>query len=192
MTKEINLVPENIIKKHGEYRRVKFIIVLEIFLMFVFSTVVGTLFVLNRDLLVKSLDLQTKIRSLENKIARMQLTANQGADFSARIIEIERVLENRQHLSIFISNFIKIVPSGVKVEKIYIGEKSKIIVGGTSVSYGVLADFLAVFGKEAKIKDSIYSDSALTEISLKKETGLISFTLEIGIKPESLVTKGIL
>jgi hypothetical protein len=122
----------------------------------------------------------------------MQLTANQGADFSARIIEIERVLENRQHLSIFISNFIKIVPSGVKVEKIYIGEKSKIIVGGTSVSYGVLADFLAVFGKEAKIKDSIYSDSALTEISLKKETGLISFTLEIGIKPESLVTKGIL
>ncbi|PIS23053.1 hypothetical protein COT49_02160 [candidate division WWE3 bacterium CG08_land_8_20_14_0_20_40_13] len=192
MGSEINLVPESLVRKKGQVKNLKIFIAGSAGAFALCFVGFLAFFLLARSSELEVNLVKAEVEKKNTSIEKLKTTQDKETDLILRVAEISRTTAGRKRESIFISDLLKIVPFGITINKATIDETDKAIVGGTAVSYGTLADFLSAVVLSAKNTGSIFSDAALTEVSLKKDTGLITFSLEVFLKPGVLLPKKVL
>jgi|GEM_PF-3272079 len=132
----------------------------------------------------KKVEFEENNRALEEKksqLLALKAQKKKGDDLNFRLVSIMDILEKRRNYSIFFSKIKPLIPQGVSVFQYSIDENNSIILSGLSDNYAVLADFLSAIVVDSKNKGSLFKDVALSEVSLKKDSGKISYSMEVTI-----------
>jgi Tfp pilus assembly protein PilN len=186
MSAEINLVPDYLKKR--EKRSRSFSIFFRVFLFLVVISVFAFAgsYYLKHKISGELKVLEENVTSTENSIALLNETKIKLSLSISRLQIIKDLLAKRDNYSIFFSETEKLTPQGVVISEVTINDSKKASIKGEASSYSLLSDYLSTLSGSALLNNSIIKDSSLSEVSLKKESGLISFSLDIFLKDGAL------
>lgn len=136
--------------------------------------------------------LQNNLSDLESEMAKETSKINSLADITAKAHDLgvrsealENVFAETAYFSKLLSGVAAAVPSDVKVLEMTAPSEKSVAVSGSSRSYVSLAKFLLAL-KGGNAGDSIFGVVELRSVSLDKQTGEVSFDINLGIVEEGL------
>ncbi|MBU1104614.1 PilN domain-containing protein [Candidatus Parcubacteria bacterium] len=189
MQREINLVPENLVKRKEKSAILALSskvlgVLVAVALLFALASFY-LYFKLNSSLAKLNLDLDQKKESVKS----LEKIEQQNNELSFKLEILNKIIADQEYYSGFLEEVKKVLPPAVVIDDINFTDNASVTVSGTALSYGSLADFIENVSSASEDPNSIYKEISLSEVTLKKETRQISFSSMIKLKDNALKAK---
>jgi len=189
MQREINLIPDNLVKKKEKSVLVGISFKVLVVLLFVAFVVFVVSFYLQYKLNNSLKDLNATLTQKKESVRALEKIEQKNSELSQKLSIAGGLLKLQDHYSIFLEEITKVTPTTVVIDDLNFTTSGTVVVSGSANSYGSLADFIGNISKATTIKDSIFMEVSLSEVSLKKETGKIGFSSILKSKENALKVK---
>ena len=189
MQREINLIPDNLVKKKEKSVLVGISFKVLVVLLFVAFVVFVVSFYLQYKLNNSLKDLNATLTQKKESVRALEKIEQKNSELSQKLSIAGGLLKLQDHYSIFLEEITKVTPTTVVIDDLNFTTSGTVVVSGSANSYGSLGDFIGNISKATTIKDSIFMEVSLSEVSLKKETGKIGFSSILKSKENALKVK---
>lgn len=180
MPEDISLLPQEVEKVREQEAREQFLRRASLVFLAVSLLLTSSAFAYSRLLRNNLSDLEKEVAKEESKVSSLSDIAVKAYDLDVRSKALQTVFAETAHFSKLLSEVSAAVPPDVRVEEMTAPSEKSVTVSGSSRSYVSLAKFLLTLkGKDRG--DSIFEVVELRSVSLDKQTGEVSFDINLGI-----------
>jgi Tfp pilus assembly protein PilN len=177
MPEDISLLPQEVEKVRAQEAREQLVrrgaLVFLIFSLLLTSSSLAYSYILRRNLS----SLETEVAKEKSKVSSLSDVAAKAYDLDRRSQTLQAVFAETAYFSKLLSEIAGAVPPDVKVAEMTAPSEKSVAISGSSRSYVSLAKFLLAL----KDGDSIFNVVELRSVSLDKQTGEVSFDINLGM-----------